>query len=415
VHATPSPPPVSLAPATDTRGEETAATLVYEVEAALDPAIVADYDAWLPGHVDTVLASPGFLSAELLRPAEVQADGRIRRISRYRVRNRAALDHYLEQLAPALRQDGVSRFGDRASYSRRELAVAAAREPAGMHPDCANCGARLNGPFCGQCGQHARESARSVGTLFHDAWHVLTHVDGRFWQTLRRLAFSPGTLTSEYFRERRARYIPPFRLYLVLSLVFFGLASLTSNFEQAAIQVGGTEAAGRGGSSGAEDCTSLTAEPAWLQPALRRICERSAQDGGRALAETFISNIPKMMFVFLPLMAALMLLLYRRPRRYYVEHLVFYLHVHAALFLALTATIAVGALVRGATGGDLTSRPASFALLLYAGWYVWRAMRVHYGDGRALTLAKFAAIFFVYVMFLAYTLAGTALVSALVS
>jgi hypothetical protein len=472
VHATAQPPPTTSALAPPSAGTGAASgEIVYEVESSLDPEIAADFDAWLPGHVQAVLASPGFLDVELLRPTEPQPDGRVRRINRYRVRDRASLDHYFEQLAPALRQDGVSRFGDRATHTRRILAAKARLDAPGAHGLCANCDARLVGPYCAECGQHAHESARSVGTLFHDAWHVMTHVDGRFWATLRRLAFSPGHLTNEYFRERRARYIPPFRLYLVLSLVFFGVASLTSAFDTGPVRLDGSpavsekdrrelaaaraelartreEMAQRGTATGAaattalaalerrvaeaekraggdprpvdagstpEGCDTLKVNPKWLEPTVQHVCARAREDGGRALTKAFVANIPKMMFVFLPLMAAAMLLLYWRPRRYYVEHLVFYLHVHAALFLALAVSMGLAAAVRAATGHDFVSGVGSFAVFVYAVWYVWRAMREHYRNGRLLTLAKFATIFFVYVVCLALTLAGTAVVSALTS
>jgi hypothetical protein len=58
-----------------------------------------------------------------------------------------------------------------------------------VHAECGNCGATLMGPYCFDCGQHRHESARSVSALFEDAWHVATHVDGRFWQTLYILLF----------------------------------------------------------------------------------------------------------------------------------------------------------------------------------------------------------------------------------
>ena len=44
------------------------ANLIYEVECLLDPDIVADYDAWLPGHVRDVRACPGFLGAGIEAP-----------------------------------------------------------------------------------------------------------------------------------------------------------------------------------------------------------------------------------------------------------------------------------------------------------------------------------------------------------
>jgi hypothetical protein len=107
---------------------------------------------------------------------------------------------------------------------------------------CGNCNAPLTGPYCAQCGQHAHESARSLGALFHDAWHVVTHLDGRFWSTLRLLLLRPGQLTLEYFAERRARYVPPVRLYFVISIAFFitffGLSSPTRHGAPAAAATG---------------------------------------------------------------------------------------------------------------------------------------------------------------------------------
>jgi hypothetical protein len=116
--------------------------------------------------------------------------------------------------------------------------------------------------------------------------------------------------------------------------------------------------------------------------------------------------------VFLPLMAAVMVLLYWRPRRYYVEHLVFYLHVHAALFAALTVLVILGFAANYVPPLGAVTPVLALTICGYAAWYVWRAMRVHYGNGRALTLAKFVAIAFCYVWFLAASVAGTALVSA---
>src|ERR1700733_7732012 len=106
--------------------------------------------------------------------------------------------------------------------------------PIGHNSACRNCSATLAGPYCAQCGQHAHESAHSLQLLFHDAWHLLTHLDGRLWGTLAPLLVQPGRLTGEYFADHRARYVPPFRLYLVISVAFFGLASLTTTVSNVA-------------------------------------------------------------------------------------------------------------------------------------------------------------------------------------
>ena len=55
----------------------------------------------------------------------------------------------------------------------------------------------------------------------------LTHADSRLWRTLGALLFRPGFLTAEFLGGRRARYLPPVRLYLVLSVAFFLFAAAT--------------------------------------------------------------------------------------------------------------------------------------------------------------------------------------------
>jgi hypothetical protein len=75
-----------------------------------------------------------------------------------------------------------------------------------------------------------------------------------------------------------------------------------------------------------------------------------------------------MMFVFMPLMALVMLALYHSPPRFYVEHLVFFLHLQSDLFLLmilqmllLALSEAVPALTRRNHGpectGDLSVTP----------------------------------------------------------
>ncbi len=65
----------------------------------------------------------------------------------------------------------------------------------------------------------------TMGALFNDFLHDLTDLDSRVWRTLIALLTKPGKLTNEFIAGRRTLYLPPFRLYLVLSLIFFLLPS----------------------------------------------------------------------------------------------------------------------------------------------------------------------------------------------
>jgi hypothetical protein len=298
--------------------------------------------------------------------------------------------------------------------------------------ECGNCGATLTGPYCSACGQHAHESARSISVLFHDAWHLATHLDGRLWQTLYILLFKPGKLTTEYFAEHRARYLPPVRLYLVLSVLFFAFGLATPEKTSVPPTVAAPDAAAPSNPPGAvagkdsaareksrstildiENCDDIKIPVTWLQNSLRQSCVRNKEDKGVSVQHAFIATIPKMMFLFVPMMALVMLILYWRPRRFYVEHLVFFLHIHAAVFLLLLIQALLGWIVNRAAWS--IGEWVAAIIGLYSAWYVYRAMRVYYGQGRLLTFIKLCAVGFSYLIGIALTLAATALLSMLIA
>ena len=89
---------------------------------------------------------------------------------------------------------------------------------------CLNCSAPLHGAFCAGCGQRVVPPHPTVSELAGDAWQELTGYDGRIMATLRGLA-RPGHLTREYVEGRRAHYLPPLRVYLIVSVIYFVVAA----------------------------------------------------------------------------------------------------------------------------------------------------------------------------------------------
>jgi hypothetical protein len=291
--------------------------------------------------------------------------------------------------------------------------VAAA--PAAAVPRCDNCGASVPGKYCGSCGQRLEPPVHSLGHFLTVAMEDVTHADSRLWRTLGALLFKPGYLTREFLAGRRARYLPPVRLYLVLSVAFFLCASL---FKPQVLQLStndqGVPQAARfvplekaneppGGSSarlpGESDAQRAARECAMiniagpLNPALRKSCLQIRADRGRSLMAAIRHNLPRVMFLFLPLLAGLMMLFYWRPRHYYVEHLLLLLHNHAFVFLVLPLAWGLGALAPFASGW------LDFAVFVYLVWYMYRSMRALYGQSRALTIAKLTAMGFFYFVF----------------
>ena len=99
--------------------------LIYEVSLRVERAIAHVYLPWLHAHVAQMLALPGFLGATLYaidHDAVDDAD-RVGWCVHYRLRDRAALEIYLRDHAPQMREEGMARFGPRFRAQRRILRV----------------------------------------------------------------------------------------------------------------------------------------------------------------------------------------------------------------------------------------------------------------------------------------------------
>ncbi len=90
-----------------------------------------------------------------------------------------------------------------------------------FHTHCENCGTRLDGPWCHKCGQHDFEFHRSFRHVFLEALESIFHFEGKFFRNMVTLLFRPGRLTEDFNRGRRAAQMPPFRLYVFVSFLFF--------------------------------------------------------------------------------------------------------------------------------------------------------------------------------------------------
>jgi hypothetical protein len=409
--------------------------LIYEVECQLDPDIVADYDAWLPGHVQAVLACAGFLGASIEAP-EAPPGERQRRRVRYRVESAAALDHYLENDATRLRTETAQRFGVRVHCERRVFKPRLELTPPVHEPRrCLNCGTVIAGKHCTQCGQDSDVHVLSMREVAGDVTHSLLHLDSRVWRTVRLLVLRPGELTREFIAGRHQQYIPPFRLYLAISILFFALTALLPDSESFSVDSSGDtvlapvsvqvpeelkkEIAGDLGKEGidVEELKKSAGEPGSctitilndarfddFEEALNRACRQMRQDGGARFAEHFAAAAPKLMFLFLPLMAAVMLLFYWRPRRLYAEHLVLFLHNHAFAFLLIGVSATLDAISSLKLPFNGLLGFVNFLLFVYLFWYVYKSMRVVYGEGRLRTLLKYFTIGTIYVVLLAVTM-----------
>lgn len=253
---------------------------------------------------------------------------------------------------------------------------------------CLNCGTALTGPYCANCGQKHQPEIHTVGHFIGEAFENITHADSRLWRTLWVLIAKPGHLTREFFSGRRMRYLPPVRFYLIVSLAFFVLAGAINEHGGSLVKIDAKD--------DVNSCNDIKYDgpfKAAAKPLLMEQCRKFLADNGRGLARAFFANVPKALFVLLPLLAAFMMLLYWRPRRHYVEHLLLLLHNHIFLLLGYSLLLLLGLALpdNGAVG------LIGFLFHVFLAWYFYRGMKVVYGQGRALTSLKLVLLATVYV------------------
>ncbi len=429
---------------------------IYEVTLFVDADMAGECDLWLADHVRKSLRHPGIVDCNVYAVGD-DDEGRAGRVCRYVLDTDEALDTFLEGAGSDFDHEIETRFPGQVRLQGRVLR----EDPSsGMTPeastDCLNCGTRLRGQYCGNCGQRSRGRLISLWELISDAFGDLLEIDSRVWQTLIPLMVRPGRLTRDYLQGRRARYMPPFRMYLVLSVLFFVVAffdpreelgllfepepeTTTEEADSAEEAVSAAEEEkrkfleelsengivigddlpedldidgngfnitfdGDDVDSEAEcdiDAAELEELPAWLGRRLTlervtRICEQTRLDNGRQIIEKLLDNIPAALIVLLPLMAFVLKALYPLSKRYYVEHLLFFVHFHAFFFLILSLQILFARMAA------MLAVPEAIAVItivigsIYVPVYLFVAMRRVYGQGRLVTFFKYIVLVVAY-------------------
>lgn len=329
---------------------------------------------------------------------------------------------------------------------------------------CLNCNAFLYGEYCSHCGQHVKHHVHSTAHVAAELFEDLTHADHRVWHTLKPLLLRPGEVTVEYLRGKRASYTPPFRLYIVLSLLFFLSASLldTDVKVQAAVDLSDDDktyaltaqsqakldeflqhidadkrqetrqrfedalskvppegqakiVAGMFNPCSPETLGSVLSESLPGREQLLDACEEVTTRKSDELLEKMGEHVPQMLFFLLPVIALCGKLLYLGSRRYYAEHLLFFVHVHAFFFLAAALNNVAGWLLGWFRGGwaGIASGLLTAALVIYMPIYLYRAMRRVYPQRRWVTRLKFMFLLGAYLWGLFLTFAGLAAITAM--
>jgi hypothetical protein len=331
---------------------------------------------------------------------------------------------------------------------------------------CENCGAPLTGHWCAKCGQPAIDYRRSFRYIVVDLLDEFLNWDSKFFRTLGLLLVRPWKLTNEFLAGHRVRYVHPLRLYLLASILFFFAVNywaksihlqpgkLTSenraeiaaaldkqnltpdqrakveralNMANMSPEVAAIMAAKRKDTTQEETATPRatatskeTATPLidfspaknpstplekWIETHAK---EKIGEHGTnlQLFVKTLISNLPYMMLCCIPLFALVLKLLYVRRKVFYIDHLIYALHIHSFAYLAtiliILATVGLNRVASGASAGWIIA----LLWIAFAG-QIFLSIRRVYRQGWFISVFKFFFGGFVYLIVLVAALAVT--------
>jgi len=121
--------------------------------------------------------------------------------------------------------------------------------------------------------------------------------------------------------------------------------------------------------------------------------------------ENFEHNIPKIMFLLLPLFALILKVAFFRSKKFYVEHMIYSIHFHCFLFLFLGIVMLLK--MPFPINSPIDSWINAIATF-YVIWYVYRSLRVVYQRGKFRTVSKAIGMSLMY--FFAFSFCFTLLI-----
>jgi len=333
---------------------------------------------------------------------------------------------------------------------------------------CENCGAPLTGQYCGKCGQPAVDYRRSFRHVVADVLDSFLNWDSKFFTTIALLIVKPWRLTNEFLAGKRVRYVNPLRLYLLASILFFfavnfgakdlrlqpGKLSPKDRQElKADLKDQDLPPAARGKleallreSPSPSSSSSIAPSPAtnvpspspppetdmqkreygkigdrpfvmfdeaksttpferWIEAQAKEKMGEHGTKMGLFIA-TLFSNLPYMMLCCIPLFALVLKILYIRRHVFYIDHLIYALHIHTFFYIGIMlialATIGLNRLIPGPIAGWIIA-------LLWIAFVVqiFLSIRRVYRQGWFTSVFKFLFGGFAYLIVLAIALATT--------
>lgn len=249
---------------------------------------------------------------------------------------------------------------------------------------CPNCEKQLKEHmnYCFNCGQENHIKRVSVKMLVSDFSTTYFSFDSKLFASLRYLLTKPSFLSTAYLNGKIEKYLRPIRMYVFISFVFFLLNSLLStntSYESIdfAIDDKQTEAIQTDGDDALIENDLIELDNDYFGGKFKKIFSNEKEI---QLFGVFVkSKLPLLFFLLIPVFGSLLFFGFYKKSYYYVDHIVFALHLQSFVFVLLLINLLIETIFQISFYGVV------FVLFLIYGFI---AARRFYGLGKISTLFR---------------------------
>lgn len=195
----------------------------------------------------------------------------------------------------------------------------------------------------------AKMRRRTLWMLIADFFAHSFAYDGRFWRTLIPLVVKPGQVTEQNLNERWVSFLPPLRIFLVISLAFFiTVTSIVPTFLKGGKVFSVTNSEGEQIDQAIPTERARALSDDWIltrkfndliESKVAKINEMPPEVRDFALYRGMIGAIPMTLLLAIPLFAFGLKIVQLFRRRYFFDHFIFATHFYSVWILVLIPSL----------------------------------------------------------------------------
>jgi hypothetical protein len=267
---------------------------------------------------------------------------------------------------------------------------------------CPNCDKQLKEDmnFCPNCGQENHIKRVSLRMLVSDFSSTYFAFDSKLFASLKYLLIKPSFLSLEYLNGKIEAYLRPIRLYIFISFAFFLLNSISSGdgvSDRVILPIDGNPTTIEEVQSEFKKAKSLKNDKG-NDPFLEfdkeffdgKITKILSDKKELKLFILFLkSKLPILFFFLIPILGLLLFLFFYKKKYFYVDHLVFALHLQSFVFVLLIISLIIDWIFKV----DLT-----FFVILAFLIYGFIAAIKFYDLGKISTFIRLSFVGFIHVI-----------------